>query len=426
MNPKKTGNIDKSKPISELAARKLTPIPILSDAYPSHSRFAESYRTLRTNIHFAFMEEDFSTLLVTSASELEGKTTTVMNLAYIMAQTGKSVLMMDGDLRRPGLSRLLPTNSSRGLSGLLSNVLGTEVDSGSLGEIPVTDLFRLLSFQKKSGVLHLREGEERLDIHFRNGEMADVRWLTRPKDRRLASLLVRNQKLTREQAEQALARKRNTGQKLGYVLLNMGLMNEAELSGFITLHIMEGLRMAVHFRSGQFSFKRVPETEWERGGFNPADPEKIYHQALIGEEELPYIDRCIRESIVKAAAENLYLLPCGALPPQPAELLGSKRMAFLLSHLKRQFDVIIIDSPPVLPASDALNIAPRTDGVLLVVKAGQGNRDMIKKAAEQIQLSRANLIGVVLNQVDVKREGYYKYYYKYRYGYSEGKRKRKE
>ncbi|MDY7038492.1 MAG: capsular biosynthesis protein, partial [Thermodesulfobacteriota bacterium] len=64
---------------------------IFLDHYPAHSRFAESYRTLRTNIHFSFSEKEFRSILITSAGEKEGKTTTVANLAYTMAQTGKTV-----------------------------------------------------------------------------------------------------------------------------------------------------------------------------------------------------------------------------------------------------------------------------------------------------------------------------------------------
>jgi len=86
--------------------------PTLSDiflgSYPSQCRFAESYRVLRTNIHFSFMEKDFRTLLVTSATEKEGKTGTVANLSYTMAQAGKRVLMVDADLRKQMLSSIIP------------------------------------------------------------------------------------------------------------------------------------------------------------------------------------------------------------------------------------------------------------------------------------------------------------------------------
>ena len=81
------------------------------------------------------------------------------------------------------------------------------------------------------------------------------------------------------------------------------------------------------------------------------------------------------------------------------------------------FDVIIIDSPPILPASDALLISSHTDGVLLVVKAGFLNRDMVQKAVEQLELAQANILGVVLNDVDINNAGYSGYYQKYYKGY---------
>ncbi|MBW2175277.1 MAG: hypothetical protein JRF64_11970 [Deltaproteobacteria bacterium] len=94
----------------EDAAQTLT--DLFLNHYPASSRFAESYRTLRTNIHFSFMEKAFRSLLVTSAGAQEGKTSTVANLAYTMAQAGKTVLMIDADLRKPMLSNLLPSKNS--------------------------------------------------------------------------------------------------------------------------------------------------------------------------------------------------------------------------------------------------------------------------------------------------------------------------
>jgi Mrp family chromosome partitioning ATPase len=88
-------------------------------------------------------------------------------------------------------------------------------------------------------------------------------------------------------------------------------------------------------------------------------------------------------------------------------------MAFLLGHLQKMFDVIIIDSPPILPASDALLISPHADGVILVVKEGLLNREVVQKAVEQLNLAQANILGVVLNDVDVKKQGYSSYYHKY-------------
>jgi Mrp family chromosome partitioning ATPase len=383
------------------------------DNYPTQSRFAESYRTLRTNIHFAFMDKAFRSLLVTSAGEEEGKTSTVANLSYTMAQAGKTVLMVDTDLRKPALSSLSPAQDSIGITGLLADTFSTDIQSGSLAQFGVSDLFWLVSFQKKTGVLHLTDGKEEIHIYFLHGELVHVHSLSRPEEQRLAALLIRNNLLTKEQAEQALARKEDTGQKLGFILLNMGLVKEDDLAGFITLHMIEGLRTALQFKSGKFTFETPPESYFEHPSFNLAELPKLYRQVVVGEEELPYLQKKINAAIMNTEIENLFLLPSGPKPPNPSELLDSNRMSFLLSYLKRRFDRVILDSPPILPASDALLLVPQTDGVVLMVKAGGANREMIKKAVEQLQVAQANLIGIALNEVDVKREGYYKYYHKY-------------
>jgi len=381
--------------------------------YPTKSRYAEAFRTLRTNVHFSFMEQDFQILLVTSAGEGEGKTSAAANLAYTMAQVGKSVLLIDADMRKPRLSRALISTSTTGLTGLLSDVFGTDVREGTLDQYGIHDLFSLLSLRKKTGLLSLSGEGEAIELFFLQGEMADLNWPTRPDEKKLLNILTRSNLLTTEQAKLAVGRQKDTGQKLGFVLISMGFLSRDDLVGPLTIHMMEGLRAALHLKRGTFVFKDLPESDFEHASFNPVDFQQIYRQAVIGEEELPYLQKGINAAILKTGVENLFLLPAGNLPPNPSELLGSKRMSFLLSNLKKRFDTLIIDSPPILPASDATLLAPQTDGVVLVVKSGMMNREMVKKAVEQLRLSQANLLGVVLNAVDTKREGYYRYYHKY-------------
>jgi len=116
-------------------------------------------------------------------------------------------------------------------------------------------------------------------------------------------------------------------------------------------------------------------------------------------------------------ADGLVTLLSGDLPPNPAEMLGSERMRRLLDALAQEVDVVLIDSPPVLPVTDAAVLAPAVDGVLLVVEAGETRREMARRAVESLRQVGANLIGVVINGVGSGKRGYYYYYYRYYHRY---------
>jgi polysaccharide biosynthesis transport protein len=111
---------------------------------------------------------------------------------------------------------------------------------------------------------------------------------------------------------------------------------------------------------------------------------------------------------------NLYVLPCGPLPPNPAELLMTKRFAHVLDELKTRFDRIILDSPPLQAVTDAVVLSKQTDGVVMVVRAGKTLRDDVKRSARQIRGVDGAIVGVILNEFDIEdRHGYYYRYYGY-------------
>ena len=88
-------------------------------------------------------------------------------------------------------------------------------------------------------------------------------------------------------------------------------------------------------------------------------------------------------------------------------------MEFLMQYLKKNFDFIVIDSPPVMPATDAILMAQRTEGTIMVMKCGHADRKIIKGVLDQYNTAGLPIVGTVLNQVDMKKEGYYRYYHKY-------------
>ena len=203
--------------------------------YP-HSTVAEAYRTLRTNIEFSSVDTPIRTLLVTSSTADEGKTVTAANLAVVFAQAGKRVLLVDADLRKPGVHRLFDLSNTHGLTTLLRN------DSASLDAI--------------------------------------------------------------------------------------------------------------------------------------AQPTE---------------------------QDNLRVLTTGPLPANPAELAGSQRMRTVIDQLKSETDLVILDSPPLRSMSDAAIIGSFVDGTLFVIDAQRSRRRYVRMARESLAKTGANVLGVVLNRVPMRR-----------------------
>ncbi|HKQ72404.1 MAG TPA: polysaccharide biosynthesis tyrosine autokinase [Blastocatellia bacterium] len=122
--------------------------------------------------------------------------------------------------------------------------------------------------------------------------------------------------------------------------------------------------------------------------------------------------------IQKLWVPNLYVLPCGAIPPNPAELISSERMKEALRDLSGKFDHILIDSPPLINVTDPVILSTMVDGVILVIQAGRSTRDVLRRARQELNSVGAKIFGVVLNNLDVKREGYDSYVATYgAYGY---------
>ncbi|EHQ91873.1 CpsD/CapB family tyrosine-protein kinase [Desulfosporosinus youngiae] len=207
------------------------------------SPISEAYRTLRTNVQFTSVDSKTKKIMITSSGPREGKSTTAANLAVSIAQSGKSVLLIDADMRNPTQHKLF------------------------------------------------------------------------------------------------------------------GLSN------------MEGLSVSLVQDQGSHAF--------------------------IKETEVPGVS----------------VLPGGPIPPNPAELVGSKRMKHLIEELSGQFDVVIIDTPPIIAVTDAAIIAQKVDGVILVLASGEVNKDFALRAKDQLDKVGAKILGAVLNKADIKTSEYYYYYY---------------
>ena len=253
----------KKDPKTEAAQRKLRAATLMQEErkhiLSSSSDFfiREAYKTLRTNVSFALADDESSkVVLVTSSLQSEGKSITAVNLAVSYAQADKKVIIIDCDLRRPKLARLLQANSPAGLSNLL------------------------------------------------------------------------------------------------------------------------------------MSRSKTPDV-----------------------------------ATVASGIRNLDVIPAGDIPPNPSELLTSQRMQQILELLKTKYDLIVLDTPPINMVTDAVALAPQTNGVLFVVRADRSERGAVMHAAEQLEYAKVKVLGFVLNGVELEntsygygRYGYRKYGYR-KYGY---------
>nr|HID12946.1 polysaccharide biosynthesis tyrosine autokinase [Anaerolineae bacterium] len=215
--------------------------PALITLTDPRSPAAEAYRTLRTNLTFAALDKPLETLVVTSPAPGEGKSTLLANLAVTMAQGERRTILVDADLRRPGLHEIFGITNDRGLTTMI-------VEEAAMDDPP----------------------------------------------------------------------------------------------------------------------------------------------------------------LISVGVDNLWLVPSGPLPPNPADILGSHKMEEVIAALKARADVVLFDAPPVIAVTDAAVLGTKVDGVLLVVCAGRTRREHAQRARELLERVRVRIVGAVLNNAprDVTLGGY--------------------
>jgi len=122
------------------------------------------------------------------------------------------------------------------------------------------------------------------------------------------------------------------------------------------------------------------------------------------------------KEIQPLSVDGLKIIPSGKLPPNPSELLDSDRMKELLKQWKKEYDIVLLDSPPLMTVSDSRILASEVEETLLVASYGETNRHMIAQTSELLKQLSIKALGYILNKVDIHKEyGYYGYYYGYYY-----------
>ena len=117
------------------------------------------------------------------------------------------------------------------------------------------------------------------------------------------------------------------------------------------------------------------------------------------------------EVVYATNVDNLHVVFSGPVPPNPAELLGNKYFKKLIDDLRKTYDYVIIDTPPIGSVIDAAIVAQECDGVILVVSSGEISYKAVQKSKDQMEKSNCRILGAVLNKVEIGKGGYYGKYY---------------
>lgn len=122
----------------------------------------------------------------------------------------------------------------------------------------------------------------------------------------------------------------------------------------------------------------------------------------------------LKDIVTKTSIENIWLIPSGPVPPNPAELLNSRKMKDLIDEVSQVFDIVLMDSPPILAVIDPVIVASLVDAAIMVIRSGKTRRKPFVAAVEELKRARANILGAVFNAADLSKEGaYYSNYYRY-------------
>ena len=131
---------------------------------------------------------------------------------------------------------------------------------------------------------------------------------------------------------------------------------------------------------------------------------------LVGRLQLP-------QAVIRWQRGLMDYLPAGTIPPNPSELLGSKHMAAVIDELRKRYDMVIIDAPPLLPITDAAVLSTIADGAILVARYGKTTREQVRESTDALRQVNAKVLGTVFNFVPSRKHGKYSYGYGYGYGY---------
>ncbi|NIQ38085.1 MAG: DUF4388 domain-containing protein [Proteobacteria bacterium] len=372
--------------------------------------FAEAFDSLMVNFSMSSIDDPIKSILVTSSVMEEGKTLVATNLAINIAATGKKVLLVDLDLRRPSVHKSLNVNGNFGLVNALLGITSVNIDSGKLGEYTIGDLLYFLKAQGRSGLVTFESNGTAVEVTVKAGNIINANLKNRPIEKSLGRILLHYKRITADQLKEALTIQQRTKKPLSQLLVSLGFASKEEIKKITKALIEESLRRLFLLENPAFRVENISRTQIETYA-EEVSKEQAYFRRFVELNTAPFFNRVVSAAVKSTTVQNLYVCPCGKLPPNPVEVMGSKRMGEFLKIATASFDIVVLDSSPVLGAAHASLSPSLVDGVLLVVRAGKTDKKIILEAKRQLEMSNAKLLGVVLNGVD--RRVHYRRYYRY-------------
>lgn len=390
------------------------PLTLVPNRPTSEDLYFESVAaTLR-----AHLAGGLKTIVITSSGPGEGKSTITAGLARALARSGgMSVAVVDTDRFRPTLHRLFGLENKHGLGELLRDLYHLDIENETPSQFGIGDWVEILSAQGRTGMLTVHDGGEQSRLLFHKGRLMSIEMPEREEDLRLGQLLMRHGRLQDEQLQRGLALQVTTRRPLGEVLQGLGYLDSAALGITLSDQFRESLRRLVSLTRPECTFTETAEAYLPATAGQHAEPPAQSPAAGNAMDRLadylkrPFLTNQIPSYLKDTAFPNLKVLTSGALPYSLLDPRWSEPFRRLLDRLGRVFDVVLIDSPPVALASPAEIIAGIADGTIMVVKADGYDTEVVQQAKAQLEQAPARFVGVVLNQLDMRRSDPHLYYY---------------
>jgi len=384
---------------------------------------AEYFTSLAAEVE-RFVADGKHRMLITSSGPGEGKSTVAAGLARSLARSGRtSVVLVDTDHLRPTIHRLFGVDNYRGLGEFLRDIRIFDLRKEDPQQFGLGDWLELLQIQQRSGRLRVVEGDDAFVITLKKGAVASVADENAPEDRRLGHLLMAQGQLSAAQRDNALRLHEESHRPLGDVLLRLGFAELEEVHMHLRSQATDRLRRILSLHKPACTFQEAADgyVSGHGAGVNGegAGIDAYVNQRIRDYLKRPYLASKIAGYLKDSEQPNLKILPSGAIPYDLIDTTSAGPFATLLAQLAKNFDVVLIDAPPVAVASPAETIAEMVDGVMLVVKSDGYDVQIVQRAKSQLEKRGANLLGAVLNQVDLRQADPVLHYY---YAYSAQRR----